>query len=124
GGVQHVRVELGGPQQRLGGNAAAVKAGASEAFVHLDDCGLEAQRARANRRHIATGPRADDHDVEFVRHAARLNTASIECKPDCDAKSKARMSGLSAIANRLVARFPTRTIVLMVLTLIAFGWYW
>ena len=63
-GVLHVVVDLGRAQQRLGRDAAPVRADAAEEIA-LDDRGLEAKLRRADRGDIAARSRADDDDVEI-----------------------------------------------------------
>ena len=67
-GVLRFGIKLRGVQQRLGGNAADVEAGAAMAGALLDHCHLEAQLGRADGADIAAGAGADDGDVELVRH--------------------------------------------------------
>ena len=55
-------------EQGLGGNASPDQAGAAERFLFLDDGGLQAQLRRANGRDVATGSRANHHNIELVRH--------------------------------------------------------
>ena len=62
-GVLHVVEDLRRAQQRLGRDAAPVRADAAEE-VALDDRGLEAELRGADRRHVAAGAGADDDDVE------------------------------------------------------------
>ncbi len=77
-GMLHVMVDFRGAQQRLGGNAAPVQADAAEMLL-LDDRGLEAELGRANGRDIATGPRADDDDVEgCISHCVDLFGVDLE----------------------------------------------
>ena len=54
---------LGGMQQRLGGNAADIEAGAAEGLLLLDHRGLQAELRGADRAHIAAGAGADDDEV-------------------------------------------------------------
>ncbi len=74
GRVPHRPVELGGAEQRLGGDAAPVEADAAE-MLALDDRGLHAELRRADGGDIAAGAGADDGEIEArVSHgvAARL----------------------------------------------------
>ena len=48
---------MGGVQQRLGGNAAAVEANAAEAFVPLDEDDFFAEVGRIKRRRITARAR-------------------------------------------------------------------
>ena len=57
--------DLGGVQQRLGGDAADVQAGAAE-LVLLDERDAQAELGGAQRTRVAAGPRSQDHDVELV----------------------------------------------------------
>ena len=61
-GVIHVVIDLGGTQQRLGGNAAPVQADAAHVLA-LHDRGLEPELRRPDRRDVAARPAADDDDV-------------------------------------------------------------
>jgi hypothetical protein len=73
-GVAGLLVELGGLQQRLGGDAADVEAGAAEAHFALGvgiGFRLDAGRGQAelrgtDRRHVAAGTAADHHYVELL----------------------------------------------------------
>ena len=58
-----LREHMRGVQQRLGGNAADIEAGAAVGCVLLDDGRLEAQLRRADRADIAAGSRADDDKI-------------------------------------------------------------
>ena len=62
-GVLHVMEDFGRAQQRLGRDAAPVRADAAEEIA-LHDRGLEAELRGADRGDIAAGPGADDDDVE------------------------------------------------------------
>ena len=64
-GVIHVVIDLGGTQQRLGGNAAPVQADAADVLA-LDDRGLEPELRRPDRRDVTAGSAADDDDVVWV----------------------------------------------------------
>jgi hypothetical protein len=72
---------LGGLQQRLGGDAADVEAGAAEAHLALRVVvglgfaagGVEAELRRANGGDIAAGAAADDYDVELFSHGKTLS---------------------------------------------------
>ena len=71
--VLHQVVDLGGAEQRLGGNAAPVEADAAET-VTLDDRGLHTELGRANGGHIAAGSAADDDEIEFrIAHVREAN---------------------------------------------------
>ena len=63
GRVLEVLPDVGGVQQRLGGNAADVQAGAAQLGVFFNDGGFEAVLAGANGRRIATGSAPDDDHV-------------------------------------------------------------
>ena len=56
-------IELGGVQQRLGGNATDVEAGAAEGLVLLDYGNLHAELCRADGADIAAGAGADDDEI-------------------------------------------------------------
>src|SRR5262249_45960095 len=56
-------VELGGVQQRLGGNATDVEAGAAEGLVLFDYGNLHAELCRADGADIAAGAGADDDEI-------------------------------------------------------------
>ena len=58
-------IELGGAQQRLGGNAAPVEADAAQVLA-LDHRGLHAELRRADRRHIAARPGSDHGEIAFM----------------------------------------------------------
>src|SRR3546814_3829772 len=58
----HIMIDFGRAQQRLGRDAAPVEANAAK-ILALDDCGLEAQLRRADRRNIAAGAGAEDDEV-------------------------------------------------------------
>ena len=60
-------VELGGMQQRLGGDAADVEAGAAEGGALLDHGHLQAELRRPDGAHIAAGAGADDDQIERPR---------------------------------------------------------
>ena len=66
-GMLHVVVDLGRPQQRLGGNAAPVEADAAE-MLALHDRRLEAELRRPDCGDVAAGPAADDDHVIAVSH--------------------------------------------------------
>ena len=53
---------VGGVDQRLGGNAADIEAGAAE-LLRLDDHGVDAQLARADRADIAARARTDHQEL-------------------------------------------------------------
>ena len=57
-------------EQRLGGDAAPVQAGAAEHRLPFDDGGLQAELGGADRGDVAAGAGADDDDVVFVGHGA------------------------------------------------------
>jgi hypothetical protein len=58
--------QLGRVQQRLGGDAAAVQAGAAD-LVLLDEGDLEAEPGAAQRRRVPSGAGTQDHQVVGVR---------------------------------------------------------
>src|SRR6185312_6117025 len=60
---------LGGMQQRLGGDAADVQAGAAEAAALVDAGGGEAQLSGPDGGVVAAGAAADHDHVERVSHA-------------------------------------------------------
>ena len=60
--------QFGGVQQRLGRNAADVEAGAAEGRPLLDHRNLHAELRSANGGDVAARARADDREVERVRH--------------------------------------------------------
>ena len=59
---------LAGMQQRLGGNAADVQAGAAEAAALVDAGAGKAKLAQPDRGVIAAGAAADHDCIETVRH--------------------------------------------------------
>ena len=61
--VFEVVPQLGIEQQRLGGNAAHMQAGAAEHIVFLDEGGFQTPLARANGGGVPGRPAADDGDV-------------------------------------------------------------
>src|SRR5262249_43762725 len=61
-------VEFGGMQQRFGGDAADIEAGAAELVALLDQGGLEAELGAARGAVVAARPRADDDDVVAIAH--------------------------------------------------------
>ena len=62
--VLHGLEDLGGRQDRLGGNAAPVQAHAAQVRLLLDDRDLHAQLRRANRGDVPAGPGTDHDQVE------------------------------------------------------------
>ena len=56
---------VGGVQQRLGGNAAAVQADAAETFVAFDQDDFLAQVGRVKCRGVSAGAGANDHDFSL-----------------------------------------------------------
>ena len=81
---QDVAVELGGPEQRLGGDAAAVEAGAAQALVLLDERRLQPELPGADGRHVPARARTDDHHVE------RLSHGPPPCTDECAAADSLR----------------------------------
>jgi hypothetical protein len=70
--------EIGGVQKRLCRDAPAVETGAAEVRVPLHDTGVQAELTGPDRRHVAAGPRADDHDVVLrFAHAAPSQDATL-----------------------------------------------
>ena len=67
GGVADVVEHLGGVEQRLGRDAAAQRAGAAELGVLLHQRHLHPELRGADRRHVAAGAAADDHQVLVER---------------------------------------------------------
>ncbi len=63
---------FGAVKQRLGRNAADMKAGAAEGRVFLHQGGLESQLRGANRRDIAAGTAADDGEIERLLRFGHL----------------------------------------------------
>ena len=61
--------QLGGMQQRLGGDAADVEAGAAEGGALLHHGHLHAELRRADGAHVAARAGADDDQVVRSRHA-------------------------------------------------------
>ena len=59
-GVQEVLPDFGGMEQRLGGNATDVQAGAAEFGILLDDCCFQSVLTGADRRGVAAGAAADN----------------------------------------------------------------
>ena len=68
--------DLGGVQQRLRRNAADVQADAAERRVALDQHHLLAEVGRAERRGVATRPRAEHHDLGVDVAAGRRRPRS------------------------------------------------
>jgi hypothetical protein len=60
-------VDLGGAQQRLGGNATPIETNTAE-IITFDDRGLEPELRRTDCGDVAAGSRADDDDVERIWH--------------------------------------------------------
>ena len=77
-GVADLVDDLGRVQQRLGRDAAAVRAGAAELGILLDAGDLHPELAGADRRDVAAGTAADDHQVvvELALAAPRLPGAA------------------------------------------------
>jgi hypothetical protein len=65
-GVFQVIPEFGVEEQRLGGNAADVQAGAAEESVFFDERGFQAVLAGADGGGVSGGAAADDGDVIIV----------------------------------------------------------
>ena len=55
--------DVGGMQERFGGNAADVQARAAQFRIFLNHRGLEAVLSGADRSGVATRPAADNHEV-------------------------------------------------------------
>ena len=66
-GPVHQVKDFGRPQQRLRRDAAPVQANAAQMFA-LNDCGLQPQLRRADRRDIAPRPRADHDHIKIRSH--------------------------------------------------------
>ena len=76
-GMLHEMIELGGPEERLGRDAAPIEADAAQEFA-LDDRGLHAQLGGADGSGIAAGSAADDNKIELsVAHGCRSTYSSI-----------------------------------------------
>src|SRR5438128_5895685 len=73
--------DLGGLEERLRRDAAAMEARAAD-LVLVDEGHAEAELSRPERRGVATGPRAEDDEVEVVRgtdgHSGGLWTVGVE----------------------------------------------
>ena len=67
-GVGDVALDGGGLEERLGRDAATVQAGAAEGVL-LDEGHAEAGAAGVERRAVAAGAAADDHEIELLTHA-------------------------------------------------------
>jgi hypothetical protein len=90
---------LAGMQQRLGGNAADVQAGAAEGATLVDTGTGEAQLAQPDRR-IVTAGAAPDHDrVETVRHG--LNPAGSRAEHNHPGRNENSPKRISGTANCL-----------------------
>ena len=63
-GVLELVEQVGGVEQGLGRDAAAVQAGAAEEGILLDDGGLETELAGADGGDVAAGTGAENRDVE------------------------------------------------------------
>ena len=63
--VLHLLVDVGRHQHLLGGNTTAQGAGAAEARVLFDHCDLQAELARADRRHVAAWATSDNSYVKL-----------------------------------------------------------
>src|SRR5258708_3933260 len=82
-GMSRFREFLGGLQQRLRGNAADIEAGAAECAASLDTCDAQAELRRADRHDIASGPAANDDDIEALAHPRSLRrTCVLHIKQD------------------------------------------
>ena len=93
--------QSGALQQRLGGDAAAVQAGAAH-LVRLNDGGAQAQLPGADGGDIAAGAPAQDDDVKALWHAAEYRSAHLQLSP--------RLGGSVAEASPPgQARAPPRT---------------
>jgi hypothetical protein len=55
-------------EQRLGRNAAPEQARAAERLLFLDNGDFQSELCGADRRDVAPGSGADDHDVIFLCH--------------------------------------------------------
>src|SRR5262249_19994815 len=65
-----VAEELRRPEERLGGDATAVKASPAEPLVFFDDGRLQTELTGADGRDIAARPGTDDPHVERLSHVA------------------------------------------------------
>ena len=63
GAVAGLLEQVGGVEQGLRRDAAAVEAGPAEEGVPLDHAGVEAELPRPDRRDVAAGSGPDDHKV-------------------------------------------------------------
>src|ERR1039458_3517489 len=78
-GMLEVLPDLGGVEQRLGGHAADMKAGAAELGILFDERGLEAVLAGADGSGVAPGTAANhDHVVGHRLSLTFANPAIIE----------------------------------------------
>ena len=75
-GMLHQVIDLRGAQQRLGRDAAPVEADAAE-MLALDQCRVQAELRRADRRDIAARPAADDDEIEGSIHHINLSLAYL-----------------------------------------------
>src|ERR1700674_767544 len=93
-------------QQRLGGDAAAVQAGAAELGVLLDHRHLQAKLPGTDAGDIAAGTAADDDQVEvFLRHrVSQVNAFVDSCRrPGSSAErptSAPRENGLLSMRSK------------------------
>src|SRR5256885_16310018 len=86
-------VELGGFEQRLGGNAAGVEAGAAEGgtavavlpLIYTGDAELVLRGA--NRSRIARRAAADHHDVEGIGFVLHLDQTPSSIRPGSSSAS-------------------------------------
>ena len=75
-GLGDLPVELGGAQERLGGNAAPVQADAPE-MLPLDDRRPHAELGGANGGHVTARSAADNDEIEFrIAHDVEANPSN------------------------------------------------
>src|SRR5438445_3435556 len=92
GGTMDLVSQLRGMEERFGGNAAAVQAGAAH-LLFLDDCDLESQLGSSNSTDIPGGAAADDGYVKrLIGHTQRLYPAT-RGSPNSPAASARRQAG-------------------------------
>ena len=72
-GVLELVVEVGGVEQRFGGDAAPVQTGSPEKRILLDDCGRESKQPRADGGNVTSGPTSDDDDLERLQKNSLLS---------------------------------------------------
>ena len=101
GGLLRVLVQLGGVEDRLGGNAAAQGARSPEPRILLDADGLEAQLPSADRGDVSAGSRTDDRHVVLGHARASVEKGRLEVAPGLlPVKASWDVSATSARARR------------------------